>query len=124
MACAIASRHDTCPPSTEDPIAPDAATLLRQARDWSDAQSPRHDYHHNPLDRPAGFAEARPKRFRERPPPSPAQVVASIGEFFGGPGYSAGPCPRIRRDIAALSTGGDSELLQEALRRERQACAP
>jgi hypothetical protein len=51
-------------------------------------------------------------------------VVASIGEFFGGPGYSAGPCPRIRNHIARLSPGGDSGRLQEALHREREACRP
>lgn len=56
--------------------------------------------------------------------PALSRPVSAIGEFFGGPGDSAGPCPRIRHNITRQSTGDDSERLQEALRREREACRP
>lgn len=52
----------------------------------------------------------------------PADIVAGIGQLFGGPGYEADPCPRIRRNITRLSIDGNSRLPEEEFRRNRRLC--
>lgn len=60
--------------------------------------------------------------FRMRDPMSPARVIEAIGSVVGGPNYERSPCPRIHRNIAALSTAGRSEALDEEIRRLNQDC--
>jgi hypothetical protein len=61
-------------------------------------------------------------RFRMRAPPSIRGALLRIGAMAGGPGYTTDPCPRVAGNIDALSQLGDSELLQEELRRKRELC--
>lgn len=80
------------------------------------------DFTRNPLvDRATGI-EAPAERIRMREPMSAARVVAGVGQLFGGPGYETSPCPRIRRNIAALGPGGDRAAVQEEVRRRQQHC--
>lgn len=109
------------PPRAEAAAAPAAHALLEQGRDWAGAQAGTHDFRRDPL-RPAGPPARAPERFRMTPPPSPAQVLESIGQMVNGPGYEADPCPRVRRNLAGLAPGGDSALVQEEIRRLRRLC--
>ncbi len=59
-----------------------------------------------------------------RDPLTPARVVGFIGKLFGDPGP---PCPRIKDGIQGLLTATsdrERELLDEALRRDREYCRP
>lgn len=98
---------------------PDARMLLDQARDWAAAQAPAATFAPDPL-RPSPRTDAAPERFHISPPLTAADVVAGIGQLLSGPGYESDPCPSIRRNVARLAPAGDSELLQEELRRLRQ----
>lgn len=61
-------------------------------------------------------------RFRMRAPPSIRGALLKIGAMAGGPGYTTDPCVRVAGNIGELSQLGDSELLQEELRRKRDLC--
>ncbi|NZA27824.1 hypothetical protein H0E84_15710 [Luteimonas sp. SJ-92] len=108
-------------PDADDAAMPSAHALLEQGRRWAGSQAGDHDFRRDPL-RPAAPQARAPERFRMTPPPSPAQVLESIGQMVNGPGYEADPCPRVRRNLAGLAPGGDSELLQEEIRRLRRLC--
>ena len=60
--------------------------------------------------------------FRMRAPPSIRGTLLKIGAMTGGPGYATDPCSRVASNIGELSQLGDSELLQEELRRKRDLC--
>lgn len=106
-----------------EPSRPLSAVFLEQGRQLARAQAGAHDFVQDPFaNRRHALSDAGGGRFRMREPMSAAKVVAGIGQLFGGAGYEIDPCPRIRRNIAALGTGGDSELLQEEFRRQRQFC--
>ncbi|RPD87651.1 hypothetical protein [Luteimonas sp. 100069] len=106
--------------SPSEPSSPDAAALLDQARDWARTQSPQPAFTHDPLQRrPPPAADGR---FAMRGPITPEDIAKGIGQLFGGAGYTQDPCPQIRRNIANLGTGGDTELASEEIRRLRQFC--
>src|SRR3546814_15817014 len=48
--------------------------------------------------------------------------LLKIGARAGGPGYATDPCSRVASNIGELSQLGDSERLQEELRRKRDLC--
>ncbi|ATD66090.1 hypothetical protein CNR27_00315 [Luteimonas chenhongjianii] len=106
--------------SPSEPSSPDAAALLDQARDWARTQAPQPAFTHDPLQRrPPPAADGR---FAMRGPITPEDIAKGIGQLFGGAGYTQDPCPQIRRNIANLGTGGDTELASEEIRRLRQFC--
>lgn len=110
---------DVTRPSIDDaaPL-PTAAALLEQAGDWARQQAPAADFSRDPLrHRPMPAADGR---FAMREPVSVEDVVIAVGKLFGG--GPSDPCPRIRRNIANLGTGGDAELISEEIRRLQQAC--
>ncbi|MEF3082427.1 hypothetical protein V3391_09435 [Luteimonas sp. SMYT11W] len=110
---------DVTRPSIDDaaPL-PTAAALLEQAGDWARQQAPAADFSRDPLQhRPMPAADGR---FAMREPVSVEDVVIAVGKLFGG--GPSDPCPRIRRNIANLGTGGDAELISEEIRRLQQAC--
>lgn len=72
--------------------------------------------------RAAGFSKGPPDRFRMKHQVTPADVAGFVGVLFGGAGYTANPCPEMRRNVNALAQDGDSELLQDELARERSLC--
>ena len=97
---------------------PTAAALLEQAGNWARQQAPAADFSRDPLQhRPMPAADGR---FAMREPVSVEDVVIAVGKLFGG--GPSDPCPRIRRNIANLGTGGDAELISEEIRRLQQAC--
>src|SRR3546814_16576287 len=57
-----------------------------------------------------------------RAPPSIRGTLLKIGAMAGGPGYATDPCSRVASNIGELSQLGDSERLQEELRRKRDLC--
>lgn len=82
-----------------------------------------HDFRRDPLRRPPPALEVAPERFRVASPMTPAAIAAGIGQLFGGAGYEASPCPRIRRNIAQWRTAGGSDAaLAEELRRLQAHC--
>ncbi|WP_143703870.1 MULTISPECIES: hypothetical protein [Luteimonas] len=94
------------------------ASLREQARDWARREVPSPDFVRDPLQhRPPPSPDGR---FAMREPLSTEDVVLAIGSLFGG--GPSDPCPRIRRNIAHLGTGGDAALLAEELRRLQQYC--
>lgn len=106
-----------------EPSRPLSAVFLEQGRQLARAQAGTHDFVQDPFaNRRHALSDVGGGRFRMKEPMSAAKVVAGIGQLFGGAGYETDPCPRIRRNIAALGPGGDSELLQEEFRRQRQFC--
>ncbi|MET0327169.1 MAG: hypothetical protein ABW163_00210 [Luteimonas sp.] len=110
---------DVTRPSIDDaaPL-PTVAALLEQAGDWARQQAPAADFSRDPLQhRPMPAADGR---FAMREPVSVEDVVIAVGKLFGG--GPSDPCPRIRRNIANLGTGGDAELISEEIRRLQQAC--
>ncbi|TKS53016.1 hypothetical protein E4582_12485 [Luteimonas yindakuii] len=125
---AVISIVATSPVPAPDPARADAADapaaarghdLMRQAQAWSQRQPLRAEFVPDPL----RHREAAPDgRFAMRDPVSVADVARGIGQLFGGPGYTTDPCPRVRRNIGALGSGGNSELLDEELRRLRTLC--
>lgn len=70
----------------------------------------------------------RGERFRMAPSVSPAKkVVTAIGMLFGGAGYAADPCDRIRENIAGLlpdTSPQGRQRLEEELGRDRDHCRP
>lgn len=99
-------------------VTPSSSALLEQAGAWAREQAPAADFTPDPLRRrPPPPADGR---FAMRDPVSVEDVVVAVGRLFGG--GPSNPCPRIRRNIAALGDGGDGDLLAEELRRLRQAC--
>lgn len=70
----------------------------------------------------------RGERFRMAPSVSPAKkVVSTIGMLFGGAGYAADPCDRIRENIAGLlpdTSPQGRQRLEEELGRDRDHCRP
>lgn len=97
---------------------PDAAALLEQASDWARSQGPAVDFAHDPLRQ-----RAPPRRdgsFAMREPVSTEDVLIAIGQLFGG--GPSDPCPQIRRNLANLGTGGNTELRSEEIRRLQQYC--
>lgn len=112
--------HDDAVPKPSRPL---SVVFLEQGRQLARAQAGAHDFVQDPFaNRRHALSDAGGGRFRMKEPMSAAKVVAGIGQLFGGAGYETDPCPRIRRNIAALGPGGDSELLQEEFRRQRQFC--
>lgn len=106
------------PAIDEDPLAPGTAALLDQAAQWARAQAPATDFAHDPLrQRPP---PRRDGRFAMREPISTEDVVIAVGKLFGG--GPSDPCPRIRRNLADLGTGGNAELRSEEIRRLQQFC--
>lgn len=105
--------------ATPEPSRPLSAVFIEQGKAVARGDT---DYARNPLTATAPTLGDTSERIRMREAMTAAKVVAGIGQIFGGPGYTTNPCPRIRRNIAALGTGGDSELLQEEVRRHRQFC--
>ena len=97
---------------------PTASALLEQAGDWARQQAPAADFSHDPLQHRA--PPAVDGRFAMRDPVSVEDVVIAVGKLFGG--GPSDPCPRIRRNIANLGTGGDAELTREEIRRLQQYC--
>lgn len=106
-----------------EPSRPLSAVFIDQGRQFARTQADAHDFVQDPFaNRRHALSDVRGGGFRMREAVTPAKVLAGIGQLFGGPGYETDPCPRIRRNIAALGPGGDSELLQEEFRRQRQFC--
>ena len=95
-----------------------AGALLEQAGEWARPQAPAADFAHDPLRRRS--PPTADGRFAMRDPVSVEDVVIAVGKLFGG--GPSDPCPRIRRNIANLGTGGDAELTAEELRRLQQYC--
>jgi hypothetical protein len=117
---AVAAIDDPDPPPPE-PTRSLSAVFIGQGKALARSQDAV-DFARNPLvDRATGI-EAPAERIRMREPMSAARVVAGIGQLFGGPGYETSPCPRIRRNIAALGPGGDRAAVQEEVRRHQQHC--
>jgi hypothetical protein len=108
-------------PPTPEPLRPLSAVFIEQGKALARSQEIV-DFARNPLDDRASGLDAPAERIRMREPMSAARVVAGIGQLFGGPGYETSPCPRIRRNIAALGPGGDRAALQEEVRRYQQHC--
>jgi len=100
---------------------PAAAALLEQGLQWARAQQAAPDFVPDPL-RSARTGASDPGRFAMRDPLTPAAVLRAIGTLVGGPDYEADPCPRIRRNLAALGPAGDSELMREEIRRLQSLC--
>ncbi len=117
----VARQVEPTQPVAPEPSRPLSAVFIEQGKALERRQ-PVDDFGHNPLTASVPSLGDTNERIRMREPMTAAKVVARIGQVFGGPGYETSPCPRIRRNIAALGTGGDSELLQEEVRRHRQFC--
>lgn len=106
-------------PSIDDAVPlPSAAALLEQASDWARQQAPAADFARDPLRHRA--PPAADGRFAMRDPVSVEDVVIAVGKLFGG--GPSDPCPRIRRNLANLGTGGDAELTAKEVRRLQQYC--
>ena len=106
------------PSIDDDTPLPTASVLLEQAGDWARQQTPAADFARNPLQHRA--PPAADGRFAMRDPVSVEDVVIAVGKLFGG--GPSDPCPRIRRNIANLGTGGDAEQTREEIRRLQQYC--
>lgn len=100
---------------------PTAAALLEQGLQWAREQQQAPDFIPDPL-RSARAGASDPGRFAMRDPLTPAAVLRAIGTLVGGADYEADPCPRIRRNLAALGPAGDSELMREEIRRLQSLC--
>lgn len=103
------------------PRPPDTATLLQQGLEWARGQAGPTDFAPDPLRGPRREPRAA-ERFAMRDPTAPADVARAIGTLMGGPGYESSPCPRIRRNLAALGPAGDNELMREEIRRLQSLC--
>ena len=103
--------------------APMSAVFIEQGRQLSRAAIGADAFAADPLaHRAARLPGPGTDRFRMRQPVSPERVLRSIGALLAGPGYTTDPCPRVDDNIDRLSQSGDSELLQEELRRKRALC--
>ncbi|NLC60423.1 MAG: hypothetical protein GX761_03945 [Gammaproteobacteria bacterium] len=108
-------------PPPDSPAITAAATLLQQGLEWASTQHGQPDFRPDPLRGPRREPRAA-ERFAMRDPVAPADVARAIGTLVGGPGYETSPCPRIRRNLAALGPAGDSELMREEIRRLQSLC--
>ena len=101
-----------------------SAVFIEQARQPSGARDGGDTpFAPDPLaHRRAKLPGAGSDRFRMRAPPSIRGALLKIGAMAGGPGYTTDPCQRVASNIGELSQLGDSELLQEELRRKRDLC--
>lgn len=101
---------------------PRQAYLLAQARRWaseaSTTETPADVFTVSPL-QSRGVIDSEPDAFRVTERITPQDIARGIGQLFGGLGYTDNPCPQIQRNIGRLAPAGDSELLQEELRRRR-----
>lgn len=114
------------------PVAEAAATsqplpsdLAEQARAWVQAQAPVAIAAADPLTRVRTSLPGRAAhRFRERPPRSPAEMVALVGVMFGGGG--PGPCDEIKDDVAGRAADGATSAVELALTLDfdRSKCRP
>lgn len=120
-APAASAEAEAMPTATPEPSRPLSAVFIEQGKAVARGDTGT-GFTRNPLTATAPTLGDTSERIRMREAMTAAKVVAGIGQIFGGPGYTTNPCPRIRRNIAALGTGGDSELLQEEVRRHRQFC--
>lgn len=100
-----------------------SAVFIEQARQLSDIPAGGAQFVPDPLaHRDATLPGSGGGRFRMRAPPSIRRALLKIGTMAGGPGYTTDPCARIAGNLGELSQLGDSELLQEELRRKRALC--
>ena len=119
-ARAIDPDRDAASPQAQPSM---SAVFIEQGRRLLDAQDDGDDFTRDPFaSRNARLPGKQADTFRMRDPISPQAVLRRIGKVFGGAGYTTDPCPQIRENIAGLAPGGDSELLQEELRRQRAYC--
>lgn len=93
--------------------------LMHEARAWAQRQPLQAEFVPDPLRHREITADGP---FAMRDPVTVADVANAIGQLLGGPGYTTDPCPRVRRNIGVLGSGGNSELLDEELRRLRKLC--
>ena len=142
-ASAVANRPDTPQPTPRrpqpepvgppDPALDDTATpldrtpmsavFIEQGRRLSRTRIDAGAFAADPLARRAAQLPGPGNdTFRMRAPISAERVLRAIGGLVGGPGYTTDPCPRVASNIGELSQLGDSELLQEELRRKRALC--
>ena len=111
---------DAAPAEAGDtPVPGRGHDLMREAQAWSRQQPLQAEFLPDPL-RHRDVATDGP--FAMRDPVTVADVANAIGQLMGGPGYTTDPCPRVDENINRLSQSGDSELLQEELRRKRALC--
>jgi hypothetical protein len=124
-----ASRGETAmTPEPLEPVSgskdrPMSAVFLEQGRRWAADAAPVGEFRRNPLaarEDLVGLPKA--DRFRMRVQVTPERVLQKVGVLFGGAGYTTDPCPRVRRNLANLATGGERELVEEEVRRLRQLC--
>lgn len=102
---------------------PMSAVFIEQGRRWAEAQAPIGDFSRNPFARREDLVAAvKADRFRMREAITPDRVVRQIAVLFGGPGYTTDPCPRVRGNLANLTTGTDRNLVEEEVRRLRRLC--
>lgn len=112
--------HAAQPPPENAPM---SAVFIAQGRELSRAAIGADAFTADPLaHRPASLPGPGTDAFRMRQPISPERVLRSIGGLLAGSGYTTDPCPRVKENIDRLSQSGDSELLQEELRRKRALC--
>ena len=115
-------------PAVDDAAAPSdrarlGAVFLEQGRQLSRAGIDADAFAADPLaHRAAKLPGPGRDRFRMREPASPERMLRAVGALLAGPGYTTDPCPRVDDNIDRLSQSGDSELLQEELRRKRALC--
>jgi hypothetical protein len=108
LSARFVARPDAPPPAPTEP-APRVTTLddaWTRAGGEPDAARFRTDpFERRPATLPGGGA----RRFRMRPPRSPASVLANAATLLGlrPEGYEASPCPRIARNVSALATSLD-----------------
>ena len=114
----VRDAETTVPQEADLPPAPE---LLEQGLQWARGQHEAPDFVPDPL-RSARAGAVAPGRFAMRDPLTPEAVLQRIGTLIGGSDYEASPCPRIRRNLAALGPAGDSELMREEIRRLQSLC--
>lgn len=103
--------------------APISAVFIEQGRQLSRSAIGADAFAADPLaHRAARLPGPGTDTFRMREPISPERVLRAVGALLAGPGYTTDPCPRVAENIDRLSQEGDSELLQEELRRKRALC--
>jgi hypothetical protein len=126
----VPQRAPAAPPATvkEDTVAPSdrapmSAVFIEQGRQLSHARIQADAFAPDPLAHHAvKLPGAGNDTFRMRTPISAERVLRAIGGLVAGPGYTTDPCARVASNIQQLSQAGDSELLQEELRRKRTLC--
>jgi hypothetical protein len=119
-----ATTPEATPAAAPVPARSMSAIFIEQARQPSGARDGDDvPFAPDPLaHRRAKLPGAGSDRFRMRAPPSIRGTLLKIGAMAGGPGYATDPCSRVASNIGELSQLGDSERLQEELRRKRDLC--